>query len=300
VSKKLIIRILRDPIFVVLMAVLLVAGALKANAIWRTRVYFSMERVCAKYWPSTGELRSCVQPALFEPLVPVRVAVEPGLNILLDPRDLVPRTILETGVWEPRTWALLKEHLPAEGTFVDVGAHIGYYSLKAAAAMGTNAHVIAVEPNPETVLKLRDNIRESGTKAISVAPVACSDSDGQLDLFGAEGTNTGETSLSRENAGHSGGIGAVYHVRARPLDTILQEQGVSRVDAIKIDVEGAEMLVLRGARQTLSRFSPVVVIEVVDSQLQLMGTSSAEITEFLRQLGYTARHSADSNVEFRK
>jgi FkbM family methyltransferase len=190
--------------------------------------------------------------------------------------------------------------LPFGGTFVDVGAHIGIYSLRAARVVGSKGHVIAVEPNPETVQTLRDNIKASGAN-VNVQPVACSDSETQLDLFAAARANTGETSLSRKNAQQSGHVSAVYHVRARPLDSILQEVGVSRVDVIKIDVEGAEALVLKGAKETLARYNPIVVVEVVERQLRSMGTSATELREFLRSQGYTPRHVSDEfNIEFEK
>ena len=242
-----------------------------------------------------------VQP-VFEPLVPVRMEVEPGVNILLDPEDHVSRWILVRGQWEAESWAIIKQHLPVGGTFVDVGAHIGYFSLKAARVVGSKGHVIAVEPNPDTMRQLRDNIQASGANAIAVQPVACSVSEGELGLFAALRANTGETSLSRANAQQSGGLGAVYHVRARPLDAIIQESGVSRVDVMKIDVEGAELLVLKGAEQTLARYGPTLIVEVSDGQLQSMGASAAELKEFLRSQGYTPRHSisAEENIEFAK
>jgi FkbM family methyltransferase len=276
-------------------------GVAKSSPPVRTELYFAMQRGWVTHWSLNQStwIRGHVQP-LFEPFVPVRVNVEPGVSMLLDPEDLVSRTILETGQWEPDSWATIKQQLPIGGTFVDVGAHIGTYSLKAARVVGERGHVISVEPNPATVQALRDNIQASGTNVISVQPVACSDSETELDLFAATRSNTGETSLSRENARQSGSVSAVYHVRARPLDAILQDAGVSRVDVIKIDVEGAELLVLKGAKQTLARYSPILLVEVVDQQLQAMGTSAAELREFLRSQGYTPRHVLGSNIEYGK
>ena len=73
---------------------------------------------------------------------------------------------------------------------------------------------------------------------------------------------------------------------------------MSRVDAVKIDVEGAELMVLEGARETLARYHPMVLVEVIDQQLQSMGASSAKLTAFLRAQGYVARRTYDDNVEF--
>ena len=81
--------------------------------------------------------------------------------------------------------------------------------------------------------------------------------------------------MSGANAGRTGPVSAEYRVRARPLDAIVLDDGVQRVDVIKIDVEGAETLVLRGARWTLDRFHPVVIVELIEKRLQAMGTSLA-------------------------
>jgi hypothetical protein len=131
-----------------------------------------------------------------------------------------------------------------------------------------------------------------------VAPVACSDTEGTLELYVSPNPNVGETSLSKANASHAGAIAHTYKVRARPLDDIVRESGVTRVDAIKIDVEGAEYLVLKGAGQTLDRFHPMLLIEIVEDQLRGMGTSPAQVRELLKAHGYGESRHDQSNFEF--
>ena len=70
------------------------------------------------------------------------------------------------------------------------------------------------------------------------------------------------------------------------------------MDVIKIDVEGAEYLVLKGSRETLARFHPMVLVEILDHQLQQMGSSAAQVREFLQAQGYTERQAVGDNVEF--
>jgi FkbM family methyltransferase len=265
----------------------------------RTQAYFAIQRQWMAHWPlEHGKaLPRLIQPAL-QPFTPVWVQVEPGVKMLLDPYDFVSKEILETGVWEAQSWEIIGRTLGAGATFVDIGAHIGYYSLKAAPLVGPTGRVIAVEPNPETIPKLYGNIRASGAQNITVEPVACSNTEATLELFAAPRANTGETSLSRANASHDGQFVTSYKVRAQPLDDILKDVGVSRVDAMKIDVEGAEYLVLKGASKTLDRDHPVILVEIVEQQLQAMGTSSRQLYDLLRSHGYTARRSVQDNVEF--
>ena len=281
-----------------LMLVAGVAGTIAGPAA-RTQSYFAFQREWLAHWPlEHGQfLPRAVEPALY-PLAPVWVQVEPHVRMWLDPADYVSHQILETGSCEPTSWAALQQHLAAGDTFIDVGAHIGYYSLRAAPVVGPSGHVIAIEPNPDTLPKLHGNIQASGATTINVQPFACAEVDATLDLFAASRTNTGETSLSQSNASQDGPPAATYRVRARPLDDIVRDAGVSRVDAVKIDVEGAEMMVLKGAHETLDRYHPALLVELVDRQLQAMGSSANEVVQFLHAHGYTARRAFGANFEF--
>jgi len=266
----------------------------------RTKGFFVFSRAWHSHWPLArgAHLADRLAP-IFEPFVPVWVHVEPGVTMLLDPYDVVSRYILRFGEWEPKTWHALEQHVPAGGTFVDVGAHLGWYSLKAAKVVGPKGRVIAVEPNHETLLRLRDNIRASGASAvIVVAPVACSDSETTLTFYAAHRSNTGASSLSSANASGVGPIAASYQVRTRRLDDIVREAGVTRVDAVKIDVEGAEFLVLKGAVETLDRYRPVVSVELTDPTLKSMGSSAEEVMAFMRAHGYAPTQHAEWNVVF--
>ena len=288
-----------------LLVVGLILGVGSATVIatpeWRTAFYFALHRHWDADWPFAGgrSLYTQLSP-VFEPFVPVRVQVEPGVNMLLDPGDSVSRAILETGTWEPDTWQAIAEHLQPGGTFVDVGAHIGYYSLKAARIVGEGGRVIAIEPNPETLQRLRDNIRASGATVVSVQPYACADLESTLEFFAAQGSNTGGSSLARASAARDRQSVRAYQVRARTLDAILAEAGLSRVDVVKIDTEGAELSVLRGAQLTLARYRPVVVAELWEGTLTAMGTSPAEVAQFLRSQGYSVRRTFREygNTEF--
>ena len=227
---------------------------------------------------------------------PAWVQLEPQVKMLLDPNDHVSRRIAENGVWEPETWRVVEPHLQRGATLVDVGAHIGYYSLKAAGRVGPNGRVIAIEPDPDTVRKLQENIRANDARNITVQPVACAGSEAILEFFAARNNPT-ISSISRANASE----GAIsIRVRARPLDAILHDVATSRVDVLKIDVEGAELQVLKGAQETLTRYHPLLVVELIDGQLREMGTSSAEVTDFLRSYGYAVRDSGldGMNTEF--
>jgi FkbM family methyltransferase len=271
-----------------------------ASPVMRTQGFFAFSRAWHSHWPfSTGEELPDYLARPFCPFVPVWLQLEPGITMLLDPYDMVTSHMLTHGSWESSTWHELERHVPLGGTFVDVGAHVGWFSLKAAKAVGPKGRVIAVEPNHETLRRLRDNVRASNASAvITIAPVACADSETTLTFYAAPHANTGESSLSSANASYTGAVTASYQVRARRLADVVREAGVARVDVLKIDVEGAEFLALKGASEILARFRPVVVVELIDEQLKSMGSSAEEVKAFMRSHGYEQKHGYDQNVEF--
>lgn len=279
--------------FVVLLGLAVTGGIFMLHPTLRTKWFTFLSRTYIAHCSSENDkLWPGIVAPIFEPLVPVWTRIEPGVIMRLDPHDVVSREILMTGHWEPRTWAVMEPHVPAGGTFVDVGAHVGWYSLKAAKAVGPRGRVIAIEPDHATLRKLRDNIRASGAEAvIVVVPVACYDSETTLPFYSAPRSNTGESSLSLAAASQEGPITASYPVRARRLDDILREVGVTRVDALKIDVEGAELHVLKGAVETLDRFRPEISVEV-------LGADAREVRLFMRARAYAPKKVTESNTEF--
>lgn len=286
--------------FAALIAAIIAGVIFMASPTLRTKGYFAVVRAWYAHYPSAdGKTLPLRVGWLFGDFVPVWVDVEPGVTMRLDPFDKVTLTILAQGTWEPRTWQEMQAHIPEGGTFIDVGAHVGWYSLKAAKKVGPKGRVISIEPNPETIPSLKENIRANRDESIiTVAPVACASSESVLTLYAAPRLNTGESSLSKANASQEGQPAASYQVRARPLDDIAKDAGLTRADFLKIDVEGAEFLVLKGATTVLDSFRPVVVLELVDSQLKSMGTSEEEVVAFMRLHGYKRNHSYEQNVEF--
>jgi FkbM family methyltransferase len=245
------------------------------------------EKVSRRHWP------------VFEKagvLKPVRVEVERGVSLLLDPRDFVARVILLTGVWQPQVWQSISDGLSTGGVFLDVGAHIGYDSLKGSVRVGDSGKVISFEPNPGTLGQLRANIVASHATNIVVEPIACTDKEQTLTLYDStsEG-NSGASSLSLANADETGrGTLPSYTVRGRPIDDVVRELALNRVDVIKVDVEGAEYLVLRGARKTLQRFHPKLVMEVVPAQLANLNATVENLVSLTKELGYGPARQVDS------
>lgn len=265
------------------------------------RSYLRAERLWQRDFPIESARAFTARPLMTRLglLRPVRVRVEPGVSLWLDPSDDISRTILirRAGRWEPEVWGAISSALPEGATFFDVGAHIGYDSLKAAVKVGPAGRVVAFEPNPNTLQQLRDNIAASGATNVIVQPIACTDREQMLTLFDSTpGGNSGSSSLSAANAGS---MSRPYTVRGRPIDDVVRELGFERIDVLKADVEGAELIVLRGAAESLKRFHPKLILEVVPRQLENMNASVAELEAFIKEMGYNASRSIDyKNKEY--
>lgn len=134
----------------------------------------------------------------------------------------------------------LRAHVPAGGVFVDVGANVGTYALALASRVGSNGKVIAIEPHPITHGRLAFNRAASGFSQVLLVAAAAGASDGEL-LIETDGDNLGASHIV------SGAPSAnAIKVPSLRLQRILEDAGIARVDALKIDVEGFEDRVLSG------------------------------------------------------
>lgn len=146
-----------------------------------------------------------------------------------------------------------RRFIPKQGwTVVDVGANIGAFSVWAASRMGASGRLLAIEPNPVSFRELRRSVEELAVDATAFA-VACGDVEGEVTLHFQPGYTVSSSLTSFAAATESA------TVPMRRLDALLRETGITHVDLLKIDVEGAEELVLRGAGEALSRIDRVVL-----------------------------------------
>ena len=151
----------------------------------------------------------------------------------------------------------LRARTPAAGVFVDVGANVGTYAMVLARHVGPGGKVIAIEPHPITHARLAFNRAASGFAQVTLVAAAAGPSDGEL-MIETDGDNLGASHIVTGELS-----GRAIKVSSLRLQQILEQAGVTHVDALKIDVEGYEDRVLTGffKQAPASLWPRAVVIE---------------------------------------
>jgi len=207
-----------------------------------------------------------------------------GMPIEVDARDMVGSHILRNGVWEPETAAFFLGWLRPGMTFVDAGAHVGHYTLLASDLIGAGGRVIAFEPHPLLVQVLRRNVERAGCANATVSELALGRASGAVDLILHPCDNFGASSLRADTqAGHR----PRAPVELTTLDDYLERAGGPKVDVVKLDVEGAELDVIDGARATLAANPDILlVVEFLRENARRFGRDVEDLESRLRELGF--------------
>jgi FkbM family methyltransferase len=151
------------------------------------------------------------------------------------------RLLFTPQYFDARERDFLEKHLPKDAVFIDIGANIGGYALFVASITDESSTIYAVEPQPIIHERLVYNIEINEAHNIHAHRIAVADKDGEVTLFLDE-TNQGEASMKLVGFGARGGQSTT--VEAKALLTLVSDQNIQRIDGLKIDVEGAEDIIL--------------------------------------------------------
>lgn len=179
---------------------------------------------------------------------------------------------------------LVRQHLSAGDIFFDIGANIGWFSLLASTIVGPNGHVHAFEPRTPTVDYLRRSVVMNGLESsVTVHELGLDSVNGEQFLGWVKDTPNPGSSMIMPGASENGL--ETIPIRLVTMDSL----SIPRVNFVKIDVEGAEMRVLEGGTNTLSRERPIVLSEIYPEQLQRVSkASSADYFGWFLNRGYRA------------
>jgi FkbM family methyltransferase len=194
------------------------------------------------------------------------------------------RQIYIAGSIDPNEFAFLDRFLQPGMTFLDVGANEGIYSVFAASRVGAEGTVWAFEPSRRELDRLRCNLEINNLK-VRVFPLALADCSGHGELRVAGYEHEGQNTLGAfVYAGVE--VARTEPIDLMRLDDVVEQNPPVRLDVIKVDVEGAELRLFRGARATLGRYRPVLLFEASDAALRQQGASCEELLDHLRAQQY--------------
>jgi len=183
---------------------------------------------------------------------------------------------------------IMEQLLDGQSVFIDVGANHGEFSI-AAAQIVQQGKVIAFEPVSEHRERLLKNIHLNGFGNVHVMPVALGEHEGVLPLYDRQDTPFTDgtkheglhTLFASDSRPHARGM-----VSVKKLDDVLGELNVTRIDVIKMDIEGAEWIALRGAMSTLARYRPTLILEIAKETCLAAGHEPKAFVEWLLGLDY--------------
>jgi FkbM family methyltransferase len=191
------------------------------------------------------------------------------------------------GRYEVPIVRLLRQYLRPGGTFVDVGANIGYITAQAANLVGPGGRVVALEPIGCYHDRLKRLADRNPRYRIAALKLAAGQASGRALARISKKGNIGYNSLAPKWVPDRE-LGATEEVEVVPLDDVVVAQDLDRLDLLKIDTEGFELPVLEGARRTLGLFRPPIIMEITPSAAQNHGKSLLYLADLIGVLGYRA------------
>lgn len=220
-----------------------------------------------------------------------------GLNWQLDLNEGIDFSIYCLGSFEPKTVSFYSQLVASGHIVFDVGANIGAHTLHFARLVGNTGQVYAFEPTISALRKLEDNLTLNPT----IRP--------QVQTFHAFCSNPADAAIptaiysswplraeSELHPNHLGSLQAVGEPQLIVLDELVSRLNIPRVDLIKLDVDGNEIKVLRGCKETIRRYHPKVIAEISPYTVEENGYDMEEFWSVFRANGYRMR-TFDSTKE---
>lgn len=204
-----------------------------------------------------------------------------GRRIIIDTRNIQNYSIITHGIYEKGVAWAIETHLKQGGTMIDVGANIGFFTLLGNHLVGPKGKVYSIEPNPDIFILMESSIHINAFRPRSVRHnMAAFDKEGKLDLTWSSAKHGGGRLRTSENIKHDEKSAEVV---TQELDKIIQMQDLP-VSLIKIDTEGSELYVLKGATEIIKK-SPncVIITEWNPRFIKGRGSSVDEAVEFIAE-----------------
>lgn len=204
--------------------------------------------------------------------------------------SVIGKTIRHTGAWARTDLALFDAMIAPGAVVFDVGAHIGHHAVHFSTLVGANGQVFCFEPQTALYRFAMGNLAINACRNVRAFCGALGEADGHARMRAVpagQPANLGEVGLA-----FSGDAAPGEAVEVWSLDSLVNAGKIliDRLDFMKIDVQSFELPVLKGARNTITRFKPAIFIEISPYWMQERGYDYREIYYFLRMVGYEFKH----------
>ena len=231
--------------------------------------------------------------------VPNPTPMRDGFSLFTYEREFTSLWFRMWGDLEPETRAVILQNLPQGTAFLDVGANLGIFSVGIAHSR-PDVYVHAIEPNPRTAALLRQSVEFNKlADRVCVHEVALADKPGELTFYDNP-QNAGDSHIVGENE-ETPDASHLVKVPVRALDQFDEflakvKAGGKRIGCMKMDIQGPEVLALRGMKDLLREHRPAIVVEATDDSLCRFGFDEGDLRAELESQGYVIERRQQHNL----
>lgn len=195
----------------------------------------------------------------------------------------IGRSLYLTGSFENETLSLIKQIIRPGNVIFDIGANIGQFSVFMSKCLAGSGIVYAIEPYGKNIQLIKKNIEINKVNNISIHQIAIAEASGPtiLRVYSDYAYNSllliDRKKLLREET-----------VEAQTLDDFVEKNRITRIDLLKIDIEGFELSAFKGAVETLKKLKPAIIAEIQPLNIKALGIGRQDIIDYLSVFGYEA------------
>ncbi|MGH3614024.1 MAG: FkbM family methyltransferase [Pseudonocardia sp.] len=209
-----------------------------------------------------------------------------GSQLLLNPFYFLDANIIAFGCHDPSMHRFIENHVKPGMTCFDVGANVGVVALHLARRVGLSGSVHAFEPVSSIRRRLTENTERNGlSTTVKIHPAALSNGSGRAVMAVADETATNQGQASLVNSDNPQLVIST-EITTITIDEFVESNGVDRLDFLKVDIQGAELLLLEGGSRVFTELSPQILMEVSPEDLGGMGKNSRDLLEAVEAYGY--------------
>lgn len=208
-----------------------------------------------------------------------------GCKMRLLPNDEgISSELLIHRIHEPLTTHLISEEIKSGMTVIDIGSNIGYYAILESRLIGKLGKIFSIEPSPINFELLKENLELQDEKNFELYNLAIGDKNEEIEFLVSKKSNWSKIKEKTDIIGEN----EVIKVFSKTLDEFCEQNKIESIDLIRMDVEGYEFNIIDGAKKTLKKFKPTIMMEI--HKMYLGKEKTKKILEELKRFDYELKY----------